>query len=571
MTSIERTAYPRFKRNPTVRELLEVYTPSREEIEFARATTRGEGPLLSLVVMLKGFQRLGYFPRPDAVPVSVIGHISACLGLRPEVSATAPPRSSYRYQHVIREYLGVRPYDEQAQHLATVAVHSAAQTMDDPADLVNVAIEELVKERCELPASSTLDRLARHVRHSAYNGNNYLPLLWRFYRSHRGVLFKLVRSLQIGSTTQDRTVVAALDFLLEHEHRRGEWLPAEIGLDLASEQWRRTVLVHREEGYALNRRHLEVCVFSHLAAELRTGDLYVAGSEEFADYREQLLPWAECESMLVDYCRELGLESSSDGFVEQLHDWLARTAQIVDRGYPENGQVVIAERGEPVLKRLPRKEKPQGLQVLEAQLSERMPERNLLDILCDVEHWTGWTRHFGPLSGSDPKLDQARERYIITTFGYGCNLGPTQTARHTRGLVTPHMLGFVNRRHITTQKLEAAIRDIINSYNRVRLPKLWGTGKVAAADGTKLELYTENLLSEYHVRYGGYGGIAYHHVSDTYVALFTHFISCGVWEAVYIIDGLLKNTSDLQPDSLHADTQGQSVMWTDSLHACRSA
>ncbi|MBS9387956.1 MAG: Tn3 family transposase [Dolichospermum sp. WA123] len=27
----------------------------------------------------------------------------------------------------------------------------------------------------------------------------------------------------------------------------------------------------------------------------------------------------------------------------------------------------------------------------------------------------------------------------------------------------------------------------------------------------------ENLLSEYHIRYGGYGGIAYHHVSDTYV------------------------------------------------------
>jgi hypothetical protein len=24
------------------------------------------------------------------------------------------------------------------------------------------------------------------------------------------------------------------------------------------------------------------------------------------------------------------------------------------------------------------------------------------------------------------------------------------------------------------------------------------------------------------------GGIAYHHVSDTYIALFTHFIPCGV-------------------------------------------
>ena len=48
---------------------------------------------------------------------------------------------------------------------------------------------------------------------------------------------------------------------------------------------------------------------------------------------------------------------------------------------------------------------------------------------------------------------------------------------------------------------------------------LWGDGTTAAADGTKYDLYEQNLLSEYHIRYGGYGGIAYHHVADTYVAL----------------------------------------------------
>ena len=46
---------------------------------------------------------------------------------------------------------------------------------------------------------------------------------------------------------------------------------------------------------------------------------------------------------------------------------------------------------------------------------------------------------------------------------------------------------------------------------------------------------------------------------DTYIALFSHFIPCGVWEAVYILDGLLKNSSNIQPDTIHADTQGQST------------
>ena len=46
---------------------------------------------------------------------------------------------------------------------------------------------------------------------------------------------------------------------------------------------------------------------------------------------------------------------------------------------------------------------------------------------------------------------------------------------------------------------------------------------------------------------------------STYIALFSHFIPCGVWEAVYILDGLLQNRSDLQPHTLQADTQGQSA------------
>lgn len=188
-----------------------------------------------------------------------------------------------------------------------------------------------------------------------------------------------------------------------------------------------------------------------------------------------------------------------------------------------------------------------------------MPERHLLDILAGAEHHTNLTRHFGPLSGSDPKISRAAERYLLTLFTYGCNLGPAQAARHMRGIVTPHMLGFVNQRHITAKKLDAAREDLLNRYHRFTLPRFWGDGSRVSADGTKYEMSEQNLKAEYHIRYGGYGGIAYYHVSDLYVALFSHFIACGTWEAVYIIDGLLKNKSDIQPDTVHADTQGQSA------------
>jgi hypothetical protein len=157
-----------------------------------------------------------------------------------------------------------------------------------------------------------------------------------------------------------------------------------------------------------------------------------------------------------------------------------------------------------------------------------MPERHLLDILKHAEHWAHYTRHFGPPSGSDTKLAQAVRRYLFTVFGYGCNLGPNQTARHAADIATAPALRRINAQHINVDKLEAAMVDVINQYARFRLPRHWAGGRTAIADGTHVKLHENNLIGSRHIRYGGYGGIAYHHIADTYIALFTGFISCGV-------------------------------------------
>lgn len=69
---------------------------------------------------------------------------------------------------------------------------------------------------------------------------------------------------------------------------------------------------------------------------------------------------------------------------------------------------------------------------LESIIKARMPKRKLIDILVNVNHYTGWATVFGPLSGSDPKIHNAVERYILTTFAYGTGMGPTQAAQHMR-------------------------------------------------------------------------------------------------------------------------------------------
>ena len=61
------------------------------------------------------------------------------------------------------------------------------------------------------------------------------------------------------------------------------------------------------------------------------------------------------------------------------------------------------------------------------------------------------------------------------------------------------------------------------------------------------------ILPTGHIRYGKTGGIAYRHVADNYIALFSRFIGCGTYEATFILDALLQNLSDVKPSRVHAD------------------
>lgn len=394
----------------------------------------------------------------------------------------------------------------------------------------------------------------------ATGGNNYLPLIWKHFKSHRSLLFRLSNILQLEPTTQDRSLTQALQLIQDNENLHREWIDEFVDLSFASERWAKVVRRAASEGPPTNRRFLEVCVFSCLADELRSGDLCVLGSESFADYRKQLLSWDECLARLPDYCEKVGLPANAKDFVAVLKSQLEETAQHLDEMFPScRSDVSINEAGEPVLRRVMARDIPPSAISLQTVIVQRMPARHVLDIMANIEHWIQFTRHFGPISGSEPKLKEPAERYLMTIFAMGCNLGPNQAARHLAGNVTPHMLSYTNRRHLPLEKLDKANRELVELYLQLHLPKLWGDGKAVAADGTQFDFYEDNLLTGFHFRYRKMGAVAYRHVANNYIAVFQHFIPPGIWEAIQVIEGLLKTHLSIQPDTVYSDTQGQSA------------
>ena len=98
MTSIDRTIYRRMKRSYTTKELIEAYTPTLEEHRFVSTMTRTVQNQLNLMLWIKLFPCLGYFPALSEIPVSCFCSFSLCLiftrisALASEATGSGSPR-----------------------------------------------------------------------------------------------------------------------------------------------------------------------------------------------------------------------------------------------------------------------------------------------------------------------------------------------------------------------------------------------------------------------------------------------------------------------------------------------
>lgn len=276
-------------------------------------------------------------------------------------------------------------------------------------------------------------------------------------------------------------------------------------------------------------------MLTEISKRLQSGDLYIDYSVKYDDYRNHLVSNEVQRANLDQFCIESDLPRSGSDFAVAMKDALVERAASSGKRFEEDEYVVI-ENGKLVLKRRPLKTQPKDLDKLDQSIRKRLPEISIIDLLVETVKWLPIQRHFGPLSGHQGKLASADKRLVASLFCYGCNLGPTQTARCIEGF-SRRQIAYLNLSNVTEKNLVDATTKVINAYNKYELPRHWGSGESASVDGTRFDMYEQNILSEFHIRYASYGRIGYYLVSDNYIALSSRFIPCGVREAVHLIDG----------------------------------
>ncbi len=755
-----RVIYPELPDPLTPVDLQQLFSPSHDERQWAPTIARTPASQVALLVQLKIFQTIGRFGLAAVVPLLAIEYVARRMGVDSPTILAFPDRTLYRHRPAILKRLGVVSWGAQARALAQATMKKTAQARTDPADIINSAIDALIRHRFELPALATLRRLAGTA-HSSVNSKQWsevgghlnstqrtvletllvvdpktqkspfanlcaapgraskrnlnalvdryqwlqglpnpasalqsiadakvlqwanearrlnalelreyvtprrLTLLIALIHDARGqvldeltqMLLKLTRKVvwkselrltewyQTRRSKTDALIRALRDTLIVHglevdpsqkllqassvfaaqggyellvqsceEHLRHEkqnWRPfarsvfvplrsallrlveilplqgtsATNGLlrllwsltndtshsdymtitgvapNTLPREWHDLLHDHVKDKTAFNRRQLEVVAILELSSAIKAGEIFISGSLSFDRFWDRLPSASADPAAVAAYATARGWAEGADGMIGTVKRALDQKAHFLDAavGTGQRAYLQRGRHGRPVVTRLRAVVTPESAIDLENQMMAHMPERAVLEAISNTQHWAHWGRHFGLPSRLGPQIKDANHRYVLTAFAYGCGLGPTEAARHLGGTVSADQLAFADRRHVDIADLRAASADLINLYAQFELPQQWGTGQSAAADGTHFETYEDNLLAEHHIRYGKTGGIAYRHVADNYIALFSRFIACGTYEATYILDALLQNLSDVQPHRVHADTHGQSA------------
>lgn len=385
------------------------------------------------------------------------------------------------------------------------------------------------------------------------------------YSSHyRRMLPPILDALPFRSNNAaHRPLIEALELLHQYRDSRAQYFPQNehVPIDgVVAPKWIEIVLeADKNEVDRVNRINYEICVLQALREGLRSKEIWVEGSDRFRNPDEDLP--GDFDEKREDYYAALNLPAGAKAFIDKVKQELADALAMLDHGMPKNDKVRILDRGANRISITPLDEQPEpkNLAALKAEILSRWPGTSLLDVLKEAELRIGFTQHF-QTSASRETLDRAtlQRRLLLCLYGLGTNAGLKRVLNGDEGTTYKELI-YARRRFIQKASLRAAIAQIVNSVFAARAPAIWGEGTTAcASDSKKFGAWDQNLMTEWHIRYGGRGVMIYWHVERKSVCIYSQLKRCSSSEVAAMIEGVLRHCTDMEVEKNYVDSHGQS-------------
>lgn len=239
--------------------------------------------------------------------------------------------------------------------------------------------------------------------------------------------------------------------------------------------------------------------------------------------------------------------------------------QTLSKGLAKNPAVKISaktkgkQKGWIHLSPLEPQAEPSILRKLKSELNSRWGMTGLLDVLKETDLRTGFSDMFkSPTARESLPRESLQPRLLLCLYGLGTNTGIKRMNDGEHGISYKDLL-YVRRRYLHKEQLREAIRLIVNATFQARNEALWGAGTTAcASDSKKFGAWDQNLLTEWHIRYGGRGVMIYWHVEKKSTCIYSQLKNCSSSEVAAMIEGVLRHCTEIEVTKQYVDSHGQS-------------
>jgi TnpA family transposase len=328
--------------------------------------------------------------------------------------------------------------------------------------------------------------------------------------------------------------------------------------------WRDSVI---DERGRTERVPYELCVLRALRDALRRREVWVEGANRWGD-PDHDLP-SDFESNRDVHYDAIRQPLDPKAFIDALQRRVVGALSGLDSALAtgrSGGVRIVTRRGDPwislpVLGALP--EAP-NLVALKGEVSQRWGTIELLDVLKEADHLSGFTDEFASVASREI-VDRStlRRRLLLVLFALATNTGIRHVVDAVDGDVTGDTeatLRRVRRLWVNRDNLRAAVSRLVNATLAARDRAWWGDGTACASDSRRFSSWSSNLMTEYHVRYGGPGVMIYWHVERRSACIYSQLKSCSASEVAAMLDGVLHHCTSADVDRNYVDTHGASLV-----------
>ena len=414
-------------------------------------------------------------------------------------------------------------------------------------------------------SKETIDKLVKEYRASkGYDEEVHTVMRGSYSNHYRRMLPKLLEVLDLRSNNAvHRPLLDAIETLKSHRDEQTQYYKlSEVTVKGVIRPKLRSVVIEigPDGKKRVNRINYELCVLQSLREQVRCKEVWIAGADRFRNPDEDLPN--DFAARRASCYERLGLPLAADAFIEKLRGEMTKALERLDQGLPRNSHVRLDPRRpkKPIIvSKIEPLPDPPNLAALKTEVGRRWPMTSLLDILKEADLRIGFTDAFTTAAAREiVDRGEVQRRLLLCLYGHGSNAGLRRLGVGN-GLTYKELL-HTRRRYIDKESLREATRRVANATLAVRRPDVWGEGtsSCVAADSKQFTAYDQNLITEWHVRYGSRGVMIYWHVDKKALCIYSQLKRCSSSEVASMIEGVLHHGTETDVERQYVDSHGQS-------------